>query len=260
MPAISRYITVIFLISNMLIACQYTITPGANKNIRPAQTTNQIALSNLNLGIAYIKERNFEKALEKLDKAKKADPEYSPVYNVYGLLYQQLGQLNKAEENFKRAIRLNDNDSSTLNNYGRFLCQQKRIDEAETAFLQAADNPLYETPEIAITNAGLCFDNNGLKDKAVKYYREALTVNPQMSPALLKMCEISVKEQDFLAARGYLQRYEAVARHIAKSLWLGIQIENKLGDKDAVSSYALLLKNSFPESNEAILLKKSGIR
>lgn len=259
MPAILSYITIILLASNM-IACQYAPGSGANRSLRPPQKTNEVALSNLNLGIAYIKAKDFEKALEKLDKAKQADPEYSPIYNVYGLLYQQLEQLDKAEKNFKHAIRLNDNDSSTLNNYGRFLCRQKRVDEAEATFLKAADNPLYETPEIAITNAGLCLDDNGQRDKAVKYYQRALTANPRMSPALLKMCEINVAQNNFLAARGYLQRYEAVARHTAKSLWLGIQIENTLGDRDAVSSYALLLRNSFPESGEALLLEESGIR
>ncbi len=34
------------------------------------------------------------------------------------------------------------------------LCQQNRLDEAENTFLKAAANPLYESPEIAITNAG----------------------------------------------------------------------------------------------------------
>lgn len=260
MKETSLYTLIIFVSVLILSACNQQIGSTNNNNIRPSQTTNEVALSNLNLGVAYIKEGNYEKALEKLDKAREADPAYSPTYNVYGLLYQQLGQLDKAEDNFKRAIKLNSGDSSTLNNYGRFLCQQDRVDEAEKTFLRAADNPLYETPEIAITNAGLCLDNNGESDKAEEYYRRALQLNPQMPQALLKMCEINFNTNNYLSARGYLQRYQQVARHVPKSLWLGIQIEDQLGDKDAVSSYALLLKNSFPDSNEAAKLRQSGIQ
>lgn len=232
----------------------------SNQNIQASQTTNEVALSNLNLGIAYIREGDFEKALDKLDRANQADPGYAPTHNVYGLLYQQLGQSDKAENSFKRAIRLNSNDSRTLNNYGRFLCQQNRINDAEKTFLKAASNPLYENPEIAITNAGLCLENDGQKDKAEEYYRQALERNSRMPQALLKMCEINFNNDDYLSARGYLQRYQEVARHTPRSLWLGIQVEQKLGGEDLVSSYALLLKNSFPDSNEASLLRESGIQ
>ena len=248
----------VFLILLILTGCN-EIRPS-NQDITTSQITNERALSNLNLGIAYLKERAYEKALDKLNKAKEADPQYSPIYNVFGLLYQQLGDFERAESNFKKALSLNANDSSTMNNYGSFLCGQQRIDDAEAIFVKAASNPLYETPEIAITNAGLCLYNEGRIDEAENYFRRALELNPRVSPALIKMCEISFNEPNYLSARAYLQRYQQSARHTPKSLWLGIQIENELGDKDAVSSYALLLKNSFPASKEATMLKASGIQ
>ena len=258
MRIIRKNIVLLLLTCATLASCNQ---PGpSNQNIRGSQATNEVALSNLNLAIAYIKEGAYEKALDKLNKAKQADPGYSRTHNVFGLLYQQLGQFDKAEDSFKRAISLNSNDSPTLNNFGRFLCQQGRVDEAEKNFLRAADNPLYETPELAITNAGLCLDNNGNGDMAETYYRQALQLNPKMPQALLKMCEISFNAHKYLPARGYLQRYQEVARHTAKSLWLGIQIEQALGDKDAVSSYVLLLKNAYPDSEETSMLRKSGIQ
>ncbi len=244
-----------------LTACNPTVgSSTSSQNIKRSQTTNEVTLSNLNLAIAYMKERSYEKALEKLEKAKEADPNYSPVYNMFGLLYQTLGDNAQAETYFKKAININYNDSSTLNNYGRFLCQQKRIDEAEETFQRAADNPLYTTPEIAITNAGLCTYNNDRKEIAENYFREALQLNPRMPPALLMMSEISFNQNNALSARGYLQRYQQVSKHNAKSLWLGIQIENELGDKDAVSSYALSLRNNFPDSEEAAKLRESRIQ
>ncbi|MEM7026748.1 MAG: type IV pilus biogenesis/stability protein PilW [Pseudomonadota bacterium] len=233
---------------------------SSNKNIKPSQSTNEVALSNLDLGIAYMKQGAFEKALEKLNRAKLADPKYSPTYNALGLLYESLGQQDKAEEHYKKAIKLNIADSSTLNNYGRFLCKQNRRDEAEDVFQQAADNPLYETPEIAITNAGVCFFNNQNSAKAEEYFRKALQLNPNIPPALLLMSEISYNQGDKLSARGYLQRFQLIAAHTPKSLWLGIRLEQALKNNDAVSSYALLLKNQFPDSEEAAKLRQSGIR
>ncbi len=258
MPLLKQKFIIILVVFITLAACNQ-VGPS-NQNIRASQTTNEVAATNLDLGIEYMKQGAYENALKNLEKARQADPGYAPTYNVLGLLYQRLGDGKKAEDNFKRALSLNNNDSSTLNNYGNFLCQENRIDEAEKTFLKATTNPLYKTPEIAITNAGLCLHNNQREDDAEKYFKQALEFNPRMPQALMKMCEISFNKPNYLSARAYLQRYQQVARHTSKSLWLGIQIERELGDKNAVSSYILLLKNTFPDSSETTLLNESRIQ
>lgn len=235
-------------------------TTGKSDTIRPTTGTNDIAQSNLNLGIAYLRTGDFDRALEKLEKAQEADKKYPPIYNALGVLYQQLGNKVKAESFYKQALDLNGSDSSTLNNYGQFLCQESRFDEAEAAFLKAADNPLYTTPEIAFSNAGSCAMKEGKLDVAEKYYRDALEKNPRVAIALLQMAEISYATGNSLSARGYLQRYLEISAHTAKSLWLGIQIESELGDKNALSSYKLLLRNQFPDSKEARMLKESLVK
>ena len=257
-----KFIYIIILTLFLLAGCIHK--DGYNENIRPSeikesQITNEIALTNLNLGIAYLKEGDYNKALEKLKKSLSADSDYAPTYNVLGLLYQLLGDNNKAEENFKRALAINNVDSSTLNNYGNFLCKQGRLEQAERSFLRAAENPLYEAPEIAITNVGQCLYVNNQIENSKKYFRQALQLNPRIPQALLKMSEINFEEKNYLSARAYLQRYQENIPHNAKTLLLGIQIEKKLGDKDAVSSYELLLKNSFPDSDELASLEKNDI-
>ena len=172
-----KFIYIIILTLFLLAGCIHK--DGYDENIRPSeikesQVTNEIALTNLNLGIAYLKEGDYNKALEKLKKSLSADSNYAPTYNVLGLLYQLLGDNNKAEENFKRALAINNVDSSTLNNYGNFLCQQGRLEEAERSFLRAAENPLYEAPEIAITNAGQCLYVNNQIENSKKHFRQAL--------------------------------------------------------------------------------------
>ena len=142
------------LLTIMLNGC--SATGGTHSDYKPKSSGNEVAQANLNLAIEYMRRGNFEKSLEKFERAKDADPDYHAVYNGYGLLYQRLGETSKAEKNFKKALKLNKNDSATMNNYGRFLCQSGRYDEAEKIFMNAASNPIYETPEIAITNAGTC--------------------------------------------------------------------------------------------------------
>lgn len=237
------------LLLSLLVSCNQSGNQKAE--LRPTTGTNKAALANLNLGIEYMRIGEYEKSLEKLERARRADPKFSGTYNAYGLLYQAIERPADAEKSFKKALQLNPNDSNTMNNYGRFLCEINRSKEAEKILLQAAANPLYSTPEIAITNAGSCAFKQGRLIEAEKFFRRAIDLNEQNPTALLQMSQLSYEQKKYLSARAYLQRYLSVSRHSPASLWLGIQIETILGDKDALSSYKLSLKNNFPDSVEA---------
>lgn len=230
-----------------------------NDYSQPARQYNhtEVALTNLKLGISYMREGQYEKALERLNRAREAKPDYPPIYNALGVLYQTMGVYDVAEDNFKKAIKLNPKDSSTLNNYGLLLCQIQRYEEADEIFLRAVNNPLYTTPELAYNNAGTCALNNGQIELAEYYFKEALKRDPGIGPTLIQMSKLSYGQGNYMPARGYLKRYLESNKPSAKSLWLGIMIERELGDKDAVSSYALLLRNQFTESKEAELLRQS---
>ena len=219
----------------------------------------EIAVANLNLGIAYMQQGKYQLALDKLNRAQIAKPDFAPTYNVLGLLYQRVGETEKAETHFKHSLKLDPDDSGTLNNYGLFLCQNGRYEEADKVFIQSAANPLYATPEIAISNAGTCALNNGQPDVAEDYFNQALTRNPAIGPALIQMAEISYTRSDYISARDYLHRYLSNSKHTPKTLWLGIRIERELGDKNALASYELLLRNKFSDSAEARLLEESRV-
>jgi len=219
-----------------------------------------VAMANVNLGIEYMRQGEYEKALEKLERAKLAEPEYAPVYNMSGVLYQTLGETEKAEENFKKSLRLDDANSDLLNNYGQFLCAEGRDDEALDRFLMAAVNPLYRSPEIPYVNAGMCAQMHERNREAEGYFLKALNFNPRFPSALIQMSEIEYNKTNYQKAHHYLAKYLEVARHTPKSLWLGIRIEKELGNKDALSSYALLLKIEFPDAEETRLLEESGLR
>jgi len=214
-----------------------------------------VATANMNLGIEYMKQGAYENALTRLNRSIAAKSDFAPAYNVLGLLYQRLGDMVAAENNFKNAISLDPASPSTHNNYGLFLCNNGRLEEAEASFQKAANNPLYDSPEIALTNAGICIYDTR-PDDAERLFKEALSKNPNFPYALLQMADISFSQRDYELAHQYFTRYQSNARHTPKSLWLGIRVCSELGLKDNVSSYVLLLRNQYPDSDEAQELKQ----
>ena len=236
-------LTAVSAIGSTITNYQYNEANRDLRNPNPSREEQalEVAYANMTLGVEYMRQGDYQKALNKLERSLAAKSDFAPSYNVLGLLYQKLGDKGQAEKNFKQSIRLDPADSSFKNNYGLFLCAEGRVDEAIDSFQDAADNPLYDSPEIALTNAGLC----SLKDNpalAETYFMNALDKNPSFSYALLQMADISFNKSEYQAAYDYFQRYRQNARQTPKSLWLGIRICNELDYKDDVSSYALLLK------------------
>ncbi len=215
----------------------------------------KVAITNMNLGVEYMRQGKYEDALDKLNRSILAKPDFAPSYNVLGLLYQRLGDQDKAEAYFVKSIKLDPTDSSAYNNYGLLLCGNKRTEEAEVAFLNAANNPFYSTPEIALTNAGICLLESK-PEESLGYFKKALDKNEKFSHALVQMADISYKNGDNKLAHQYLERYKKNAAQTPRSLWLGVRVYSELGYKDDVSSYILLLKNKFPDSKETAAMKE----
>lgn len=230
----------IAMLALLLGACSSTPTYTSDPK-RAAQ-------ANLELGVAYYREGRLQLAMENLRRAVDLDPDLFEAHGAIAILYERLGENESAERHYRRALALAPADSRTNNNYGQFLCHQKRLQDADRHFRQAVADPLYDTPEVAYTNAGICARRIPDVRKAEEYFRLALERNPFYPQALLQMLSLNHEQGEYLRARAYLQRYQQVSRHGAESLWLGIQVEHALGDKNAVASYGLALRNHFPDA------------
>jgi len=212
------------------------------------------------MSIAYLQRGKVDVALAKVKRGLELDPMSADANNIIALIYERLGEADLAGQHYKKALKLNANDPFILNAYGSFLCKQKQYQEANRHFMAALKNALYPTPEVALTNAGICAIRQGNIDQAETYYRQALRANSKFPTALQQMVKISVDKNNYLSARGYLQRYLEVGRHTAETLWLGIRIERELGDLDTLASYELLLRAKFPDSEEMRMFEGATIK
>ncbi|WP_438970348.1 type IV pilus biogenesis/stability protein PilW, partial [Methylophaga sp.] len=214
---------------------------------------------NMRLGLNYMQRGDYAIALDKLEKALKQNPNLPSAHNTIALLYQQLGENDKAEAHFLEAVERAPKYSEAQNNFGVFLCQQRRYEDAEQRFLKAIENPLYNSKAMALENAGLCVSRIPDLEKAEAYFRKALQLQPTLSKSLLQMATINYGQQNYLQSRAYIQRYQQASGWTAQSLLLAIKIENKLNDQDAVSSYSLILRSRFPDSDEMRMLNQGLI-
>ena len=235
------------LLGVTLAACTTTevTAPGSKTDLKEA------ARLNTSLGIDYMRQGQYDFALEKLQRALEQDPDQAAAHSAIALLYQKRDEPKLARKHYKEALDLNENDPGAMNNFGIFLCGQGELEEAEEIFLKAAKSKDNPQAADAWANAGVCVKRDPKRlDKAEGYLREALKLNPRHQNALVQMAQVCFDRGDYLRARAFLQRYDAIARPSAQTLWIGAQIERKLGDPVAARNYERKLRTQFPESPE----------
>ena len=230
----------------LLTACASPKGPeyiGSESNLR------ERARIHTELGAGYFGQNQMEIALEEFTEAARIDPTYGLAYNGLGLVYANLREDVKADNNFQKSLKLEPRNSESRNNYGTFLCSRNRIDESITQFLEAVKNPLYATPALAYLNAGVCSLRKNDVKNAELYLQKALQADPLLNQAAYQLALIQFNRSNFPQAHLYLQN-ALVSVPSAETLWLAIRIERKLGSRDAEASYALQLRSKYPNSEQ----------
>ncbi len=252
MPVILSVVSLI-LVSGCQLAGQSSESRFASEQPRE-NYINSPAYLNVQLGIVYMQKGELGIALEKLKKALVQSPELAVAHNTIAVLYERMGENGLAKQHYEQSIRLDSNDSKLRNNYAQYLCRHGSELEAIRQFDIAAENPLYRTPYLPLANAGLCALRINEDIMAENYLRQALEKSPKLLPALVGMIRVSLKQAKYRQGRDYIQRYVALAKHTAETLWAGYQVEKNLRDKQAAASYAVRLKSRFPDSAQTMLL------
>ena len=202
------------------------------------------------LAAGYYERGQFEVALEVLDEAQKIDATYPKIYNVYGLVYTMLGETQRAEGSFQRALALAPNDPEIRANWGGFLCATGRAREAIPELELALRDPLFKTPEIAMINAGKCSVVLGDGKKADEYFRRAVAASPNNPVASYNLALLAYHEARLDDARYWMRPVMQQAAPRPEALYLGMCIERKHGDRQAELSYSSQLRNRYPDSPE----------
>lgn len=233
----------------LIVLAAMLLTACAAQQAREAASIREKAKIHTELGAGYFQRGQVSVALDEFTEATKIDPGYAAAYNGLGLVYAKLGEDAKADASYKKSLQLEPGNSESHNNYGVFLCSRNRIDESIVQFNDAVRDPLYTTPEMAYTNAGICALKKKDEKNAEIYLQKALQIQPLTHQAAYQLALIQFNRSEFEQAHKSLAN-ALVSTPTADTLWLGIRIERQLGNKDAESSYALQLRRKYPNSEQ----------
>ena len=231
-----------------------TIIPGAsNESSQPAPVDPKYrAKVHTELAAAYFQAGNMAVALEETRIALEADADYYQAYSVRGLVHAQLKENAKAEEDFRKALKIAPKNPEVNNNYGWFLCNTGQPRQSISYFLNALKDPLYDTPDVAYFNAGACAVKADDLDGALGYLLNSLRL--ARGPAAgtrYQLANLFYLRGNLDEAKIYLNdAMKEMSTPSPEALWLGVRLERKLGNKAGEGNYAAQLRNRYPTSLE----------
>ena len=210
----------------------------------------------LQLAVGYFEQDKTTIALDELKLALAADPNYADAYNLRGLVYMRLKDLPLAESSFRRALALKPGDADTLHNLAWLMCQHDRHAESMQHFSQALADPAYGGRAKTLMTRGLCQMRAGKPAEAEESLLQSFQLDAGNPITEYNLALLMFQRGDL--QRFYVRRLNNSEWANAESLWLGIKVEHRLGNRDAVEQLAVPLRKRFAQSREAGLYERGA--
>ncbi len=179
-------------------------------------------------GLEYLQMKEYEFAREKFNQAIELSPKLPTAYNNLGKLYAQKGELDKARESFDKALELDPRSIVALNEIAKLYIREggQRIREKKKklqipipaiVFLnRSLENSLDKE---TLYLRGTIYVQQGLFEKAVVDYSQALALDPDYSVAL-RGRQIAYAEMANQKGERHLRksRFDEAERHFKTAL------------------------------------------
>lgn len=212
----------------------------------------------LELAVGYFEQGKTTIALDELKQALVADPNFAEAYTLRGLVYMRLNDPSLAESSFRRALALKPGDANTLHNLGWMMCQRDRHAEAMQFFDQALADPDYGDRPKTLMTKGLCQMRANKPAEAEASLLQSFQLDAGNPITEYNLALLLFRRSDLTRAQFYIRRLNNSEWANAESLWLGIRVERKLGNRDAMDQLAVPLRKRFAQSPETALYERGA--
>jgi type IV pilus assembly protein PilF len=204
----------------------------------------------LELATGYFEQGQTTVALDEIKQSLAADPAYVPAHVLRGLVYMELNDPRTAEDSFRRALQLNPRDPDALHNYGWFVCQQGRHREAVDLFARALLSPAYAGQARSYMAKGICELRMGQHAEAERSLTRSYEIDAGNPITGYNLAALLHRRGDDSRAQFYIRRLNNSELANAETLWLGIRVERRLRNAEAMAQLAQQLGRRFPQSPE----------
>lgn len=236
-----------------------TVSARSTRDIPTASDDNETrrrARIRLELATTYYQQGQMTTALDELKQAEAIDPRLPATHELRALIYDALGDADRAEASFRRAMDLDPGNGSVMHNYAWYLCNRGQYAAADSLFNRAMGFPMTVDTSRTLLARGVCQMRAGLFAEAEKTLLASYEVDTGNPATAYNLATVLHRRGELERARFYIRRVNNVQEQItAESLWLAARIEHRLGNIAGRNELGSQLRSRFPTSREATALE-----
>lgn len=205
------------------------------------------------MGVTALDEQNPTDALKEFLLAEKNDSRDPEIQSGLAQAYWLKQAHDLAEEHFKLAIKLSDDDPKYYQNLAALYLSMERYDDSIAAFKTAAENLLFDRPELAWTGIGLANFQKQDYPAAERAYKKAIALNTRYYLAPFRLGELYYSQDRPVEALDMFSRtVELAPRFPDGHYWQGL-VYMKIKDmENAKQSFSEVVRIA-PQSDTARL-------
>jgi tetratricopeptide (TPR) repeat protein len=170
-------IPVIFLLSLNLIVCASTQKRLEKQRANDPQYQ-------YNVGLVYLQNDKYEDAINYLKKSLALKPDFDLALNAMGIIHFIQGDPKTAMGYFEKCLVVNPELTESRNYLGSVYQELGYLDKAEAEFKKAIADETYLSRELPYYNLARLYLTKGNDDEALKMVANAIEINDRMVMAL----------------------------------------------------------------------------
>lgn len=180
-------------------------SPGPKKNKKKSDIDALAAQSLMRQGYVFMQQQRYNEALESFREADKANPENATVYNMMGLCYLSMEDLDQALLNFDLALGLIPGFADARNNRGSTYLALGQYRLAEVDFIAVLSDSTYPHRWKVYYNLGVTYLSRDQIGAAEENFKKAITAPTPVFEAYLRLAEIAQDQGRIESALGLLE-------------------------------------------------------
>lgn len=166
------------------IAIIFNFSACSTNKVKSQKSARERAFLYQDIGMGYLRGRNYPAALKQLLIANKLAPNEPSILNNLGVAFHYRGRVDLAQKHIEQALTINPEYTEARTNLGQILIENKKYSQALKHLLTAREDLTYPHPEKVHTNLARAYFYLANHAAAEKELNLALKVNRNYCPAL----------------------------------------------------------------------------